>query len=230
MTRSVRRLVLVAVLVLLGNGSSLEAAPVILHFEAVVAEVDGSLASSPLDIEIGDKITGEYVFQEADFVDSQTGALGANAFELNGVVLESNNAGLALNTGVLIPVSLLLDPPPSTLLIQCHSPTDVFPGCNSNRFPGNENFIWEPTLTLFAAPDALETLADVRSLSSLANVEAIGTFRMVISELDTMQGTLQPVLTIRAEITSLVVVPEPSVLVLCVIAIVIAVAKYRLPI
>jgi hypothetical protein len=183
------------------------AAEVVIRIAATIELLDGNFASIPTSLEIGDTITTEFFFEAADFVGNQAGALGSQRLVLGDIALESDNsANLVLNTGVFLPP---IDPP-DTLLLTCSSPTNVFPGCNTNRFPHDERLIWDPTLTLFANPGAFQSLADVRSLTSLTSVGGTGIFQIEISELDASQASLHRLLSIRAIVTDLTVVPEPA--------------------
>jgi hypothetical protein len=197
---------------------------IVVHVTATIDQLDGDLASVPAALEIGVAITATYFFDATEFAGDQTAALGSIALNLGGTVLESDNsASLVLNTGLLLPP---IDPP-DTLLISCSSLGNVFPACNTNRFPQSQNLIWDPTLTLFANPGSLGTLADVRSLSSLASVGATGNLRIAISELDVEPASLERLLTVRATITELTVVPEPAAISLAFVAIAAAGARVR---
>jgi hypothetical protein len=217
-------IVVVTLSAIIGFPRDLQGAEVVIHVTATIDQLNGDTASVPTTMAVGDTITTRYIFDAANFTSNQTAALGSHELTLGDAVLESHNsASLVLNTGLFLPP---VDPP-DTLLIGCSSVTDVFPACNTNRFQENENLIWDPTLTLLAQPGSLETLADVRSLSSLSSVGATGTLLIDISELDVDTASLERLLTVRATITELTVVPEPTAIRLFLVAIAVASARIR---
>lgn len=194
----------------------LRGAQVVIHFGATISQLDGDISSVPISLAVGDAITVEYSFPVADFTSNQTAGLGLQKLILGSTVLESNNsAGLALNDGLPVPPFT----PRDTLSISCASLTNVFPACNTNRFPNNENLIWDPTLALYADPGSLQTLADVRALSSLSSVHGTGMLLIDIFKLDPLQASEERLLTIRATVTKLSAVPEPAAIFLAIVAI-----------
>jgi hypothetical protein len=94
----------------------------------------------------------------------------------------------------------------------------VFPGCNPNRFPSNQNLIWEPTFILYADPGSLQTLADISALSSLSSIHGSGTLLINIFKLNEAPVSEERLLTIRATVAELSAIPEPAGILLAILA------------
>ena len=200
------------------------AGQVVIQFAARIDQLQGSIGSVPTPLAVGDTILGQCVFDSSEFDAHHTATIGSPRLFLGDSILQSSNsAGLVLNEGLNVPPT---NPPPDTLLIQCSSPTNVFPSCNSNRFPENENLIWDPTLTIFADAGAFQTLADVRSLSNLSSIGGTGQLRIRISQLNPAQASLEHLLTIQATVTDFTALPEPGSFILGVFASSIAIAGF----
>jgi hypothetical protein len=208
-------ILLFALIAIGGAQPQLKGDQITIHVAATIDQLTGDPSKVPMALAVGDTVTAEYVFDVADFTSSQTAGLGSQKLILSSTVLESNNsAGFALNDGLPVPPLT----PRDTVLVSCATLTNVSPGCNTNRYPGNENLIWDPTLTLYADAGSLQTLSDVAAVSSLSSVHGTGTLLMEILKVDFAQASLERLLTIRATVTELRAIPEPSAILLATIA------------
>lgn len=204
------------ILVVFGAPRELKGAQLTIHVSATISQLDGDASIVPLTLAVGDAIATEYSFPVADFTSSATTQPGSQKLILGNTVLQSDNsAGLALNEGLLVPP----DDPSDTLLTTCVSLTDVFPSCSPNRFPSNQNLIWDPKVILYGDPGSLQTLADVSALSNLSSIHGSGTLLINIFKLNEAPISAERLLTIRATITELSAIPEPAGLLIAILAV-----------